>query len=72
MTVYLLVREEQSAHGFVDSDVIGAYRDRADAEGRLRAQAVAARGAGRLVEGDDDVPDGEWEVSFSLREQAVI
>jgi hypothetical protein len=27
--------------------------------------------AGCLVEGDDDVPDGEWEVSFYLREQAV-
>jgi hypothetical protein len=71
MTVYLLVREEQSAHGFVDSDVIGAYRQRADAEGSLRALAGEARMAGCLVEGDDDVPDGEWEVSFYLREQAV-
>lgn len=72
MTVYLLLREEQNEHGFVDTDVIGAYRERADAEGRLRAAAAGARIAGRLVEGDDDVRDAEWEVSFYLREQAVI
>ena len=71
MTVYLLVREEQSEHGFVDTDVIDAYRDRADALGRLNAEASSARMAGRLVEGDDEVRDGEWEVSFYLREQPL-
>jgi hypothetical protein len=72
MTVYLIVREEQNGHGFVDTDVIGAYRERAGAESRLRDEEAAVRTAGRLVEGDDDVPDGEWVVSFHLREQALI
>jgi hypothetical protein len=72
MRVYLLVREEQNEHGFVDTDVIGVYRHRADAEGELHAEVTSARVAGRLVEGDDEVPDGAWEVSFRVQEQALI
>ena len=32
MTIYLLVREDQNQHGFVDTGVIGAFRSKEDAE----------------------------------------
>jgi hypothetical protein len=45
MTIYLLLREEQSEHGFVDTDVIAAYRDRVAADARLHVETNAAQDA---------------------------
>jgi hypothetical protein len=71
MTIYLLLREEQSDHGFVDTEVIGAFRDRIAAGVRLDVETEAAREAGRLVEGDEAVGDGEWQLAFHVREQVL-
>ena len=48
MTIYLLVREDQNQHGFVDTGVIGAFRKKEDAEAHLRSEARVERenGAG--------------------------
>ncbi len=34
MTIYLLVREDQNQHDFVDTGVIGAFQKKEDAEAR--------------------------------------
>lgn len=59
MTIYLLMREEQSAHGFVDMDVVAAFRDRPAADARLRDEVEQARAGRVLVEGEEGVADGE-------------
>lgn len=71
MTVYLLIREDQNQHGYVDSGVIGTFARIDTAKETLQAQARIERLAGRRVEGDAGCRDGEWEVSLRIEEHAI-
>lgn len=56
MTIYLLVREDQNQHGFVDTGVIGAFRKKEDAETHLRSEARIGRESRTWVEGGEGCP----------------
>lgn len=72
MTIYLLVREDQNQHGFVDTGVIGAYRKKEDAEAHLRDEARIERENGTRVEGEAGCPPGDWDVSLRVEEHSLI
>ena len=72
MDVYLLVREDQNDHGFVDTDVIAVFRRKEDAELSLTDEAEGERRAGTLIDGDRNTPDGEWQVSLRIEECQLI
>lgn len=72
MTIYLLVREDQNQHGFVDTGVIGAFHKKEDAEARLRNEARNARKSGTRVEGQAGCPLDEWDVALRVEEHALI
>jgi len=70
MTAFVLIREDQNEHGYIDTSIVGIFRDKQTAVeeetlGRLRASADG------LVVEDDDSPDGEWQVSWNIQEQPV-
>jgi hypothetical protein len=67
--IYLLVREDQNDHGFVDTSVVGAYRAEAAAHARLEAEAAEAREAGIRVCGyltPEWQDEADWEVSWMV------
>ena len=72
MDVYLLIREDQNDHGFVDTGVIGVFRSREDAQRSLNNEADIERRAGKLVDGDPDTPDGEWQVALRVEEHPLV
>jgi hypothetical protein len=72
MTVWILMREDQNDHGYVDTDVVGVFWAQNSAEEQLRAEQEFARGEGLLVDGDSNTPDGDWQVSWSICEQTVV
>ena len=72
MEVYLLIREDQNEHGFVDTGVIGVFQRKEDAELSLTDEAEAERRTGSLIEGDPSTPDGEWQVSLRIEEHQLV
>lgn len=70
MTVYVLIREDQNSHGFVDTAVAGVFLEPDAAEHFEAAERLRARTLGLVVE-DDDSPDAEWQVSWRIEEHAV-
>ena len=47
MTVYVLVREDQSEHGFVDASIVGLFRSQDEATVLLKSSIAEAREQGR-------------------------
>jgi hypothetical protein len=72
MDVYLLIREDQNDHGFVDTGVLGVFRRREDAERSLKDETEVERRAGMLIDGDPNTPDGEWQVSLRIEEHPLV
>ena len=70
MTVYVLLRESQNEHGFVETDISGVFRDRRVAEQREALESAEAQAAGHRLETDSS-PDGEWDVSLRIEEHVV-
>jgi hypothetical protein len=70
MTVYVLIREDQNEHGFVDTSVAGVFLQQHAAARHAEAERQRARSQGLVIE-DDDSPDGEWQVSWTIEAQAV-
>jgi hypothetical protein len=70
MRVYVLVREDQNDHGFVDVSVDGIFRSKADAESLQRNEEADARGRGLLVDGETQ-PEADWQVSWKIEEHDV-
>jgi len=69
MTVFVLIREGQNEHGYVDTSIAG-IPPRARRPGTRGGGTPKRSRAGLIVE-DDDSPDGEWQVSWILKEYAV-
>jgi len=68
MTVYVVLREDQSQHGFVDTSVIGLFVTEKEAQAVLESKLAEAREQGLRVCGDpgtedDPETESEWEVS---------
>jgi len=70
MTVYVLLREDQNEHGYVDTSIAGVFRDAGVARDMEARERLHARQEGLVVE-DDDSPDGEWQVSWRVEERDV-
>jgi hypothetical protein len=69
MTVFLLIREDQSEHGYIDTSIIGVFREARLAKEHETVERLAAREQGLVVE--DEANDGEWEVSWAIEEHRV-
>ena len=65
MTVYVLVREDQSEHGFVDASIVGLFRSHDKAAVVLTSSVSEARKQGLRVCGDPGT-EPEWEVSWNI------
>jgi hypothetical protein len=61
MTIYVLIREDQNDHGFVDAPVVGLFRNQKDADAALRTSEAESRAEGLLVCGDPGA-EPDWEV----------
>jgi hypothetical protein len=70
MTIFLLIREDQNEHGYVDTSIAGVFHHEHVAREQEAVERRNARGQGLIVE-DDDSPDGEWQVSWIVEEYAV-
>lgn len=70
MTVYILVREDQNEHGYIDTSITGVFRDVGIATEQEALERRQAKEQGLVVE-DDESPDGEWQVSWKVEECLV-
>ena len=65
MTVYVLVRDDQSEHGFVDASIVGLFRSHDEATAVLKSSMAEAREQGLRVCGDPGT-EPEWDVSWNM------
>jgi len=65
MTVYVLIREDQNEHGYVDASIAGIFHTNYVAWEQEVIERRHAREQDLIVE-DDDSPDGEWQVSWKF------
>jgi hypothetical protein len=70
MTVFVLRREDQNDHGYVDTYVAGVYLEEHVAREQEAIERIKAREQGLIVE-DDESPDGEWQVSWTVEKHLV-
>ncbi len=70
MTVFVLIREDQNEHGYVDTSVAGVFHDEAAAKTQEASERRNAQEQGLVVE-DEDTPGGEWQVSWIVEEHPV-
>ena len=70
MTVFVLIQEHQTEHGYVDTSIAGVFHDEHMAQEQAAIECRLAREQGLIVE-DDDSPDGDWQLSWKLEECAV-
>ena len=70
MTVFVLIREDQNEHGYIDTSITGVFREARTAKEMENLERLHARQEGLVVE-DDDSPDGEWQVSWKVEEHTV-
>jgi hypothetical protein len=70
MTVFVLIREDQNEHGYVDTSIAGVFRESGVAQEVETRERLRARQEGLVVE-DDESPDGEWQVSWKMEERTV-
>lgn len=69
MTVYVLIREDQNEHGFVDTSIAGVFLEQGAAQRCEASERQLARDNGLIVEDDDT--DVDWQVSWKIEEHAV-
>jgi hypothetical protein len=70
MTVYILVREDQNEHGYIDTSIAGIFLDESVAKEQEALERQRARIEGLLVE-DDDTFEADWQVSWKIEEHVV-
>ena len=70
MTVFVLLRQDQNDHGYVDTSVAGVYLESHVAREQEVLERRKARERGLIVE-DDESRDGEWQVSWTVQEYLV-
>lgn len=73
MTISVLIREDQNQHGFIDTGIVGIFRERPQAQTVLERDERQARREGTLVRGDDvGEMEGEWEVCWTIEAHALV
>ena len=70
MTVFVLIREDQNEHGYIDTSITGVFREARIAKETETLERLHARQEGLVVE-DDESADGEWHVSWKVEEHPV-
>lgn len=70
MICYVLVREDQSEHGYIDTSILGVYTTRASAEIARSEEEEIARLAGLQLVGEEG-KEGEWDVGFKVEPHTV-
>ena len=66
MTVYVLIREDQNQHGYVDVSITGIFREKRIAKKLEEIERAVAHRQGRRV--CDELDDPDWEVSWKIEE----
>lgn len=69
MHVYVLVREDQNEHGYIDTSITGVFSAEETATAQEEIERVRAQAEGLIVE--DDNSDGEWQVSWRVEEHVL-
>jgi hypothetical protein len=69
MTIFVLIREDQSELGYIDTSIVGVYQDKQVAREHEAIERQEANEQGLIVE--DDESDGDWQVSWLVEEHAV-
>lgn len=70
MTVYVLIREDQNQHGYVDVSITGIFREKRIAEKLEEVERRLAHREGLRVCDELD-SDGDWEVSWKIEEHDI-
>ena len=70
MTVFVLIREDQNEHGYIDTSITGVFREARIAKETETHERLHTRQEGLVVE-DDESSDGEWQVSWKVEEHLV-
>jgi hypothetical protein len=70
MTVHVVIREDQSEHGFIDTSVVGLFRSRHDAAAFVESSTSEARDEGLRVCGDPGT-EPDWEVSWMIESHSL-
>jgi hypothetical protein len=70
MTVFVLIREDQNQHGYIDTSITGVFREARFAKETETLERLHARQEGLVVDGDNS-PNGEWQVSWKVEEHLV-
>ena len=70
MRVFVLIREDQNEHGYIDTSITGVFREAGIAKEMEALVRLHARQEGLVVE-DDESTDGEWQVSWRVEEHIV-
>ena len=70
MTVYVLIREDQNQHGYIDVSIAGIFRQEQIAqEIRATERRLALQEGRRVCDEFDSDPD--WEVSWTIEEHDI-
>ena len=70
MTVFVLIREDQNEHGYVDTFIAGVFHNEQAAREHEAVERQNARDQGLIVE-DDNSSDSDWQVCWTVEEYAV-
>jgi hypothetical protein len=70
MTVFLLIREDQNEHGYIDTSIDGVFHEVADAKARERSEMQRALAEGLLVE-EVNCGDADWQVCWRVESHAL-
>ncbi|PYR79238.1 MAG: hypothetical protein DMF87_11860 [Acidobacteria bacterium] len=68
MVVYVVIREDQNEHGFVDTSIDGLFRTQQEADAFVDECTGEARAEGLRLE--DDYP-GDWDVYWKVEQHTV-
>jgi hypothetical protein len=69
MTVYILIREDQNEHGYIDTSITGVFREEREALECMARERLRATEEGLVVE--DDESDADWQVSWKIEQHSV-
>lgn len=67
--VYILIREDQSEHGYIDTSIVGIFRVKGAATEQERVERLRAEAEGLTME--DVGSEGEWQVSLRVEEHTL-
>jgi hypothetical protein len=67
--VYILIREDQNEHGYIDASIAGVFHEEGVAREHQSKERERAREQGLIVEDDESVPD--WQASWKIEEHVV-